>query len=149
MPDADEGCILLVDDNRMDIELTLDAFREAHLGNRVEVALGGQAAIDYLLGRGVYADRARYPLPTLILLDIKMPAVDGFDVLREIKRTPVVRRIPVVVLTSSWEEGDRALSYESGASSYLVKPVSFAGFLKVVGTIRDYWLTLNVGPPLS
>jgi CheY-like chemotaxis protein len=78
-----------------------------------------------------------------------MPAVDGFDVLRQIKSTPVVRRIPVVVLTSSWEEGDRALSYENGASSYLVKPVSFAGFLKVVGTIRDYWLTLNVGPPLS
>ena len=149
MRDAEGGCILLVDDNPMDIELTLDAFREAHLTNRVEVAQGGQAAIDYLLGRGEFADRARYPLPVLVLLDVKMPVVDGFEVLRQVKNAPLVRRIPILILTSSREEGDRAMSYENGANSYLVKPVSFDGFLEVVGTIRDYWLTFNLGPPLS
>lgn len=81
-------CILLVDDNRMDVELALDAFREVRFGNRIEVAGNGQQALDYLFGRGVYADRARYPLPVLTLLDLKMPGIDGFDVLRRIKGTP-------------------------------------------------------------
>ena len=144
---GEPGWILLVDDNRMDVELTLDAFRQAHLANHVEVVTGGQAAIDYLLGRGEYADRTRYRLPALVLLDLKMPVVDGFEVLRQMKGTPVVRRIPVIILTTSREERDRALSYENGANSFLVKPVSFDGFLDVVGAIRDYWLTLNLGPP--
>ncbi|MHB8891511.1 MAG: response regulator, partial [Candidatus Limnocylindrales bacterium] len=152
-PDMDglgePGWILLVDDNRMDVELTLDAFRQAHLANHVEVVTGGQAAIDYLVGRGEYADRTRYRLPALVLLDLKMPVVDGFEVLRQMKGTPVVRRIPVIILTTSREEGDRALSYENGANSFLVKPVSFDGFLDVVGAIRAYWLTLNLGPPLG
>lgn len=141
------ACILLVDDNRMDVELTQDAFREARLSNRVEVAENGIQALDYLLGRDVYADRSRYPLPDLILLDLKMPGVDGFEVLRRLKETPLLKRIPVVILTSSREEGDRALSYDTGANSYLVKPVSFSGFVEVVREIEDYWLTLNVGPP--
>ena len=149
MDDNRAGCILLVEDNRMDIELTLDAFQQADLADRVAVVTGGQAAIDYLLGRGEFVDRARHPLPALVLLDLKMPVVDGFEVLRQVKAAPVARRIPVVILTSSNDEGDRAGAYDSGASSYLVKPLSFHGFLGVVGTIRDYWLTLNVGPPLS
>ena len=140
-------CILLVDDNRMDIELALDAFREAHLSNRIEVAGGGRQALDYLLGAGAYADRAAYPLPDLILLDLKMPGIDGFEVLRQVKATPLVKRIPVVILTSSREEGDRAMSYDIGANSYLVKPVSFEGFLTVIRKIEDYWLTLNIAPP--
>jgi len=144
---GEPGCILLVDDNRMDIELTLDAFRQAHLANDVEVVTSGQAAIDYLLGRGPYADRARYRLPVLILMDLKMPVIDGFEVLRQVKAAPLVRRIPVIIMTSSREEADRALSYDHGANSYLVKPVSFEGFLDVVGAIRDYWLTINLGPP--
>lgn len=144
---GEPGCILLVDDNRMDVELTLDAFRQAHLVNDVEVVTGGQAAIDYLLGHGPYADRERNRLPVLILMDLKMPVVDGFEVLRQVKGTPLVRRIPVIIMTSSREEADRALSYDHGANSYLVKPVSFDGFLAVVGAIRDYWLTLNLGPP--
>ena len=141
------ACILLVEDNRMDVELTLDAFREVRLGHRVEVAGNGQQALDYLRGCGVYADRQRFPLPDLILLDLKMPGIDGFEVLRRVKAEPRLKRIPVVVLTSSMEEGDRALSYDSGANSYLLKPLYFEGFLGVVRTIQEYWLRLNVSPP--
>lgn len=146
-PREHPATILLVEDNRMDIELTLDAFREAHLVNRVEVAPGGQQALDYLSGAGEYGDRMKFPLPDLVLLDLKMPGIDGFEVLRRIKGTPKLKRIPVVILTSSREEGDRALSYDIGANSYLVKPVSFEGFLEVVREIDHYWLLLNVEPP--
>ncbi|MBK1721326.1 response regulator [Thiocystis violacea] len=141
--------ILIVDDSRMDIELTLDAFREAKLSTRIEVAENGRKALDYLFGVGHYADRDRFPLPDLILLDLKMPGIDGFEVLRQIKEAPLVKRIPTVILTSSREEGDRVFSYDSGANSYLVKPVSFAGFVEVVREIANYWLTLNAGPPLT
>lgn len=139
--------ILLVEDNRMDVELTLDAFREARLLNSVHVAPNGQDALDYLFGRGRYADRNSYPLPHLILLDLKLPGIDGFEVLRRIKATLILKRLPVIILTSSRDEGDRALSYDNGANSYLVKPVSFEGFMDVVRQIEGYWLSLNVGPP--
>lgn len=140
--------ILLVEDNRMDIELTLDAFNERRLGNIVHVAPGGREALDYLLGDGEFADRDRHPLPDLILLDLKMPVIDGHEVLRRIKQVPRLKRIPVIILSSSREEGDRAMTYDNGANSYLVKPVSFDGFLDVIQKIDDYWLTLNVSPPL-
>lgn len=139
--------ILLVEDNRMDIELTLDAFKEARLMNTIHVASNGQEALDYVFGLGMYADRNAYPLPNLILLDLKLPGIDGFEVLRQIKGAPLLKRLPVVILTSSKEEGDRALSYDIGANSYLVKPVSFEGFLGVVKQIEGYWLSLNVNPP--
>jgi CheY-like chemotaxis protein len=139
--------ILLVDDSRMDIELTFDAFRQAKLANKIQVAGDGQEALDYLFGEGKYSDRNVYPLPNLVLLDLKMPGIDGFEVLKRVKSTEVIKRIPVVVLTSSREEGDRALSYDTGANSYLVKPVSFDGFLEVVRQIDGYWLALNVAPP--
>ena len=139
--------ILLVEDNRMDIELTLDAFRRRHLENMIAVTTDGEDALDYVFGRGKYADRAAHPAPDLVLLDLKMPKMDGAEVLRQMKAAPGVKRIPVVILTSSKEEGDRAMSYDCGANSYLVKPVSFDGFLEVVKQIDDYWLTLNVGPP--
>jgi len=139
--------ILLVEDNRLDIDLTLDAFREAHLGNTIHVARNGREALDYIFGEGQYANRETYPLPDVILLDLKLPGVDGHEVLRRIKEAPGLKRLPVVILTSSEEEADRALSYECGANSYLVKPVSFEGFLKVVHKLGEYWLTLNVGPP--
>lgn len=141
--------ILLVEDNRMDVELTLDAFKERRLGNTVHVATNGQAALDYLLGNGEFADRIRHPLPDLILLDLKMPIMDGREVLQRIKQTRGLKRIPVIVLSSSKEEGDLAMTYDSGANSYLVKPVSFDGFLDVVRHIDDYWLTLNVPAPLQ
>lgn len=136
--------ILLVEDNRMDVELTLDAFREVHLGNTVHVARDGQQALDYLFGRNAYADRAAYPAPDLVLLDLKMPGIDGFEVLRQAKAATGLKRVPIVVLTSSKEEGDRIMAYDTGANSYLVKPVSFNGFLEVVRKIEDYWLLLNV-----
>jgi CheY-like chemotaxis protein len=139
--------ILLVEDNRMDVELTLDAFREKRFSNTVHCATNGLAALDYLDGCGHYANRKAFPLPDLILLDLKMPMMDGHEVLRHIKQRPGLKRIPIVVLTSSKEEGDLALSYDNGANSYLVKPVSFEGFLDVVGRINDYWLTLNVKAP--
>jgi CheY-like chemotaxis protein len=139
--------ILLVEDNQMDVELTLDAFHEAHLSNTIQVTRNGQEALDYLFCRGKYAGRESHLLPDLVLLDLKMPGIDGFEVLRQIKSTTGLKRLPVIILTSSKEEGDRAMSYDNGANSYLVKPVSFEGFLDVVRTIGDYWLTLNMGPP--
>jgi CheY-like chemotaxis protein len=139
--------ILLIEDNPMDVELTLDAFHEAKLLNTIHVASDGKQALDYLFGRGKYADRNAFPMPNLVLLDLKLPSIDGFEVLRQVKSTPVLKRLPVVILTSSKEEGDRALSYDHGANSYLVKPISFDGFLGVVQQIEGYWLSLNVGPP--
>lgn len=141
--------ILLVEDNRMDVELTLDAFKEARLANTVTVARNGQEALDYLFGKGAFSDRDAHPLPNLVLLDLKLPGIDGFEVLRQLKSAPILKRLPVVVLTSSKEEGDRALSYDIGANSYLVKPLSFEGFLEVVAKIADYWITLNIAPPES
>lgn len=139
--------ILLVDDNKMDVELTLDAFAHAHIKNPIQVAHDGMDALDYLFGRNKYSDRQKYPLPAIILLDLKMPKIDGFEVLHQIKKIEILKRIPVIILTSSKEEGDRALSYDNGANSYLVKPVSFEGFLGVVEKIVQYWLILNVSPP--
>ena len=139
--------ILLVEDNRMDVELTLDAFKEARLLNTIHISPNGQDALDYLFGRGKYADRIAYPTPNLVLLDLKLPGVDGFEVLRQVKSAPILKRLPVVVLTSSKEEGDRALTYDIGANSYIVKPVSFDGFLDVIKQIEGYWISLNVAPP--
>src|SRR5665811_1622479 len=114
--------ILLVDDNPMDVELTLDAFKEAKLKNRIYVVKSGEEALDYLFRRKDFADRKIYPLPNLILLDLKMPGIDGFEVLTQVKNSIKLKRIPVVILTSSKEEGDRTLSYNIGANSYLLKP---------------------------
>ncbi|MDZ7843457.1 MAG: response regulator [Anaerolineales bacterium] len=144
---AEEAFILLVEDNEMDVVLTLDAFQEARLRNPVHVASTGERALDYLHGRGKYQDRDEYPLPDIILLDLKLPGISGMDVLREIKDRPTLKQIPVIILSSSSEEADRALGYDLGVNSYLVKPVSFEGFLSVVGKIKEYWLTINLGPP--
>ena len=139
--------ILLVDDARLDVELALDAFRELQLTGQVDVAIGGQEALDRILGVAAYADRVAHPLPDLVLLDLKMPGVDGFEVLRQAKGDPATRRIPVIVLSSSTEDRDRARAYDLGANSYLVKPISIDGFLDTIRLVRDYWLGLDVGPP--
>lgn len=141
--------ILLVEDSRMDVELTLEAFRKARMENEVQVASSGEDALDYLFGRDKYGDRRRYPLPDVVLLDLKLPGMDGLEVLGLIKQTEKLKRIPVIILTSSKEEGDRTISYDLGANSYLVKPVSFEGFMGVVRQIGDYWLMLNVGPSVD
>lgn len=141
--------ILLVDDNPMDVILTLDAFNEAKLNNNINVARDGEEALEYIFGKGQFADRTKFPMPSLILLDLKMPGIDGFEVLRQIKNTEKLKRIPVIILTSSKEEGDLALSYDIGANSYLVKPVNFNGFIEVVKKIDDYWFTLNIGASIE
>lgn len=135
--------ILLVEDNPMDVELIIDAFKEARLTNKIHVARNGKEALDYLFGQG------ENPLPDIVLLDLKMPGIDGHEVLRKIKSADKLKRLPVIILTSSRDEGDRAMSYDNGANSYLVKPVSFDDFLKVVKQVSEYWLTLNVEPPMD
>ena len=141
------GHILLVEDNPMDVALTLDASSEANLKNSIHVATNGQEALDYLSGTGKFSDRDQYPLPDLILLDLKLPGIDGHEVLRRIKLTPALKRVPIVVLTSSKKDTDLIKSYDNGANSYLIKPVSTKDFLAVVQQIDQYWLTLNIGPP--
>lgn len=140
--------VLLAEDNRMDIELMRTAFQETHLDHVIHVASGGRQALDYLLGTGQFADRQAHPLPDLILLDLNMPVIDGHEVLRQIKKIELLKRIPVVVLSSSSEVSDLALCYDNGANSYLVKPVSFEGFLEAVKHIVNYWFALNGPPPL-
>lgn len=132
----------------MDIELMRTAFQETHLDHVIHVASGGRQALDYLLGTGQFADRQAHPLPDLILLDLNMPVIDGHEVLRQIKKIELLKRIPVVVLSSSSEVSDLALCYDNGANSYLVKPVSFEGFLEAVKHIVNYWFALNGPPPL-
>ena len=131
----------------LDVILTLDAFKEAKLKNKVHVAGSGEEALEFLFGQGKYADKDLFPLPNLILLDLKMPGINGFEVLRRIKNTEKLKRIPVIILTSSREDGDRALSYDIGANSYLLKPVSFSGFTETVKKIDDYWFSLNISAP--
>jgi len=140
--------ILLVEDNPMDIALTLDAFRENRFANKIHVAHNGEEALEYLFGKEKYNNRKNFPLPNIILLDLKMPGIDGIEVLKKVKNTEKIKRIPVIILTSSQEEGDRAMSYDLGANSYLVKPISFDGFLEVVKKVTDYWISLNIEPPI-
>ena len=141
--------ILLVEDNEMDIELTLDAFRENKLINKIQVTKNGEEALHYIFGENQYANREEYPLPDIILLDLNMPRVDGFEVLKRVKNTPIIKRIPVIILTSSKDEGDRVMGYDNGANSYLVKPVSFDGFLEVLAKVTEYWISLNIPSPLQ
>ncbi len=140
--------ILLIEDNSLDVELTLDAFREAQLRESIHVVRSGHEALSYLFGQQPYHDREVHPVPDLILLDLKLPGIDGHEVLRQIKTTPQLKRLPVIILTSSQEDTDLIKSYDGGANSYLVKPVSANGFLEVVRQIDQYWLTLNISPPL-
>lgn len=116
--------------------------------NQVHVAKTGLGALDYLFGKEPYDDRTVYPLPDFILLDLKLPGIDGQEVLRRVKATPILCRIPVIILTSSQEQVDMVQSYDGGANRYLVKPVSFGGFLKVVAHVQEYWLILNSEPPI-
>jgi CheY-like chemotaxis protein len=139
--------IMLVEDNYMDIRLTLDAFKEAKLSNEINVFRNGAEALDFLFGRDKFADRALFPLPDIILLDLNMPGINGFDVLKQLKNTDKLKRIPVIILTSSKEAADRALSYDIGANSYLLKPISFNVFVEVVKKVSDYWFTLNISAP--
>lgn len=139
-----EGTILLVEDNPDDVKLTMRAFRKVNLRNQVLVARDGQEALDLLLGNG---EQGRNPQPTLVLLDLKLPKVDGLEVLRRIRANERTRLLPVVILTSSREERDLVSSYSLGANSYVRKPVAFEEFLGAVHQLGLYWLLLNERPP--
>jgi len=135
--------ILLVEDNPSDAELTLHALRENNLTNRIEWLRDGAEALEYIFGTGAYAGRDINHKPKVILLDLKLPKVDGMEVLRRIKADPRTKTIPVVVMTSSREERDIVESYQLGVNSYVVKPVDFEQFTEAVRTLGLYWVLLN------
>ena len=141
--------ILLVEDNQDDEELTLRALSRNNIGNQVVVVRDGQEAIDWLEGTGPHAGRDVTETPALILLDLKLPKVDGLDVLRRLRANPQTAMVPVVILTSSKEDRDRASGYRSGANSYVQKPVDFTEFVAAVRQLGMYWLMLNEPPPTS
>lgn len=136
-----DQCILLIEDNPDHATLTLRALKKSNIANPVEVATDGQRALDRLLD-------AQQALPMLILLDIKLPKVDGLEVLRQIRANERTHRLPVVILTSSDDERDRAAGYDLGCNSYIRKPVNFDDFAKAVRDLGLYWLVLNTAPPL-
>lgn len=135
--------ILLVEDNMSDAELTIRALNKAKIANSILHLKDGAEALDYLFGKGDYAERDLTKLPKVILLDIKMPKVDGIEVLRQLKASEHTKAIPVVIMTSSSEEKDIVSSYELGVNSYVVKPVGFEDFAKAVGELGFYWMLLN------
>ncbi len=139
--------ILLVEDNPDDEALTLRAFERSNIMNQVVVVHDGVEALDYLFARGAFADRDPAELPELVLLDLKLPRVDGLEVLRQLRADARTRLLPVVVLTSSDEERDIVESYSLGANSYIRKPVDFTQFTEAVRQLGLYWLVLNVNPP--
>ena len=138
--------ILLVEDNPLDEELTLRALHKSNVLNPVVVAHDGEEALDYLFGRGKYADPAP-PLPQVVLLDLKLPKIEGLEVLRSLRAAARTRLLPVVILSSSNEEQDLLTSYELGANSYVRKPVDFTEFLEAARQLGLYWLVVNQGPP--
>ena len=138
--------ILLVEDNPNDVELTLHAFKRNNLTNRVHIVRDGAEALEFIFATGAYAGRKVENGPKVILLDLKLPLVDGLEVLREVKADPRTRAIPVVVLTSSREERDIVESYNLGVNSYIVKPVDFEQFTEAVRQLGLYWLFLNQPP---
>ncbi len=138
--------ILLVEDNADDEKLALRAFSKMHIGNEIVVARDGAEALDYLFGEGIFAGRDVTCEPALVLLDIKLPKIDGLEVLKRIRATPATRILPVVLLTSSREEQDLITGYEFGANSYVRKPIDFNEFLTAVGQLGVYWLLLNELP---
>jgi CheY-like chemotaxis protein len=143
---TDIRTILLAEDSANDIELTLAAFQENHLLNEVVVTRDGAQTLDYLYRRNAYVGRAGGP-PALILLDLKMPRVDGLEVLRIVKSDPRLKTIPVVILTSSRQEQDLVRSYDLGVNAYVVKPVDFREFVEAVKSLGGFWAVVNEPPP--
>jgi two-component system response regulator len=141
--------ILLVEDNPDDEELTLRALTRNNIGNQVVVLRDGQEAVDWLEGTGPHANRDVRDVPALVLLDLKLPKIDGLEVLRRLRANPPTALVPVVILTSSKEDVDRARGYEGGANSYVQKPVDFTAFVDAVRQLGMYWLVLNEPPPNS
>jgi two-component system response regulator len=145
---ADDKYILLVEDNPDDEALTLRALNKNNIANRVVVARDGAEALDFLFGRAAHAGRDPANAPTVVLLDLKLPKVDGLEVLKALRADERTRMLPVVVLTSSKEERDVVASYRLGANSFIRKPVDFDQFIQAVGELGLYWLVLNEPAPL-
>jgi CheY-like chemotaxis protein len=138
--------ILLVEDDPNDIILIKRAFEKANITNPLQVVENGEEAISYLAGKGRYGDRVKYPLPILILLDLKLPRKSGHEVLEWLRRQPMLKRLTVVVLTSSQQSSDINKAYDLGANSYLVKPVTFDALVEMVKSLNFYWVILNEDP---
>ncbi len=138
--------ILLVEDNPADVEMTLRALKKHNLANRVHVVTDGAQALDYIFPGGDPVNKNRKPIPKVIFLDLKLPKVDGLEVLRRLKADAVMKMIPVVVLTSSREEIDILESYKLGVNSYVVKPLDFEKFVEAVAELGMYWVLLNQAP---
>jgi len=139
--------ILLVEDNPDDEALTLRALNKSKIANKIVVVRDGAEALDYLFCTGAYTDRDPLDLPQVTLLDLKLPKVDGLEVLRRIRAEPRTRMLPVVILTSSKEEQDLVNAYSIGVNSYVRKPVDFSQFVNAIGQLGLYWLVLNEPPP--
>ena len=144
---SEQKAILLVEDNDDDVALTLRAFKRSHLMNPIDVARDGVAALDYLFARNAHEHRASLPLPTLVILDLKLPRLDGLGVLKAIRADERTRFLPVVILTSSKEEQDLVSGYSLGANSYVRKPVDFVEFIEAAKVLGFYWLMINQLPP--
>jgi len=144
-----DNLILLAEDNSTDALMVRRAFSKANLQGTLEVVDDGDKAVVYLSGQGEFADRARYPLPVLLLLDIKLPRRSGLEVLAWLRQQPGLKRLPVVVLTSSEESADINRAYDLGANSYLVKPVNFDALLAMVKGLGLYWLVFNENPEVG
>ncbi len=140
--------ILLVEDNENDIELTLNALQESRLSNEVHAVRDGAEALDYMYYRNKYTDRAE-GVPCVILLDLKMPRVDGIEVLRTLKSDDNLRHVPIVMLTSSREERDLVLSYDLGVNAFVVKPVDFTQFVQAIRNLGMFWAIINEPPPVK
>lgn len=139
--------ILLVEDNPRDLELTLRALRKNHLANSIATVSDGEEALDFLFARGKYAGRDIGSHPKVVFLDLKLPKVDGIEVLRQVKADERTKTIPVVVVTSSAEERDRVESYNLGVNSYVVKPIEFDSFVKTISELGFYWMAINRPAP--
>jgi CheY-like chemotaxis protein len=141
--------ILLVEDSQEDADLAMHALRAENLANNILIARDGEEALDFLFCRGKFADRSFDFPPKLVLLDLKLPKIDGIEVLRQLKADPRTRAIPVVILTSSKEERDLVHGYDLGANSYIQKPVDFDQFRKTVKTVGLYWMVINQRPAVT